>query len=128
MEEVLKDFAMGFITAREAAEKLIDMGINDMIFGAFDSAIVENARRVKIERDSFLPALDKFDKMCEEYKFSHEIHASKKNNEGIIMQQFSVTIYSSFTDAKETFTFDNNSVIDNASELRSMEKFVEENC
>lgn len=125
--EILENYAMGFIDARETAEKLIEAKFPDILCAALNNSIYENMQRLKVEEDSFYPALNEVTEIIKGCGCDKEIITREYMQEGILIKEFSVTLYSSWTDRREKFSFDNFSICDNRDELIRIKKYIEEN-
>lgn len=126
-KEILNNYCMGLLTARETASKLIDAGFPGDIQTVLNEKIRENMERIRIEKRSFEPCVNEVNKILAVKNCDYCISSDQFTRESILVKQMSVSLYSQWTDAKGTFEFDNYCASDNADNLAALKKWVEEN-
>lgn len=126
-EQILNNYCMGLISARETAAKLIEAGFPEDMQTVQNEKLRENMYRIRIEERSFDPAVDEIAEILEVANHDREICVRQYCKEGILVKEFSVTLYSPWTDAHKGFKFDNYCAVDNNANLIAFKKFIEEN-
>ena len=126
-EQILQNYLMGILSARETADKLLGAGFPEDMKTVMNEKIRENMERILVELRSFNRIVEQVNEILEMTNLDREITSRQFCKEGILIKEFSVIVYSPWTDAKGTFGFDNYCEQDNAAEFEAFEKFIGEN-
>lgn len=127
IQQILSNYCMGFISARETAAKLLDANFPEEIKTCLNEKIRENMERIRIEQRSYNPCVNKVNEILAVVNYDRSISVDQFVRESVLVKQMSVTLYASWTDARGTFEFDNYCEQDNAANLEALKKWVEEN-
>lgn len=127
-EQILNNYCMGFITARETADKLLGAGFPKELKGCLNKSIYENMERILVELESFNPIVEEVKEILDMTNYDQEISIKKIVVDGVLVQEFKVRLFASWTTKESaTFEFDNYCASDNVENLKAFKKFVEEN-
>lgn len=118
---------MGFLSARETADKLLEAGFPVDLKSVLNEKIRENMDRILVEGENYEPVIEEVNGILAVGNWDREIGIQQFTRDGILVKEFSVTIYSLYTSAKGTFVFDNYCAADNDANLAALKKWVEEN-
>lgn len=126
-EQILQNYLMGFLSARETAVKLIEAGFPEDLQAVLNEKIRENMERIRIEERSYNPCVKEANEILAVGNWDQHIEIQQVWDEGILNKIFIVELSSQWKDAKGTFEFDNFCHADNNANLSALKKWVEEN-